>query len=178
MRASSVVKFMRDPLDLCFQPAFALTPYTTADDGCDVGHRFVDWNCRLMMYERVDDRCDQLGAMVLSGTSHNEGHVEETARLIQVTTTIGIGFCCIASALVGNVDSSCGGSAGECETCAHYSVLGRATHDQERERNDSEQRRSQVAPDRQGTHRHKLTSFWEEAFGGGVAAPGYGWTVR
>jgi hypothetical protein len=35
---------MRDPLDLCFQPAFALTPYITMDDGCDVRHRFVDCN--------------------------------------------------------------------------------------------------------------------------------------
>jgi hypothetical protein len=63
MRASSVVEFMRDPLDLCFQPAFALTPYVTTDDGCDVRHRVVDGNCRLVMH--VDDRGDQLGALVL-----------------------------------------------------------------------------------------------------------------
>jgi hypothetical protein len=114
-----VVEFMRDPLDLCVQPAFAVTPYITVHDGCDVGHRFVDWNCRLVMYERVHDRCDQLGALALPGAFQNEGHVEETARLVQVLTTIGVCFCCIASALVGNVDSSCGGSAGESEPCAH-----------------------------------------------------------
>jgi hypothetical protein len=73
---------MRDPLDLCFQPAFTLTPYVATDDGCDVRHRFVACNCRLVMYERVDDRCDQLGALVLSGTSQNEGHVEETTRFV------------------------------------------------------------------------------------------------
>jgi hypothetical protein len=137
-----VVEFMRDPLDLCFQPAFAFTPHVATDDGCDVRHRLVDCNCRLVMYERVDDRCDQLGALVLSRTSQDEGHVEETARLVQVPTPIRIGFCCIAIALVGNVDSSCGGSASECETCAHQCVLGRATHDQEGKRDDSKQRRS------------------------------------
>jgi hypothetical protein len=137
-----VVEFMRDPLDLCFQPALAFTPHVATDDGGDVRRRFVDSNCGLVMYERVDNRCDQLGALVLSGTSQDEGHVEETARLVQVPTPIRIGFCCIASALVGNVDSSCGGSTGECETCAHQSVLGRATRDQEREGDDSKQGRS------------------------------------
>jgi hypothetical protein len=67
MRASSVVEFLGDPLDLCFQPAFALTPYVTTDDGCDVRHRFVAGNYRLVMHERVDDRGDQLGALVPSG---------------------------------------------------------------------------------------------------------------
>lgn len=137
-----MVEFMRDPLDLCFQPAFAFTPDVATDDGGDVRRRFVDGNCGLVMYERVDDRCDQLGALVLSGTSYNEGHVEEPARLVQVPTPIRIGFCCIAIALVGNVDSSCGGRASECETCAHQCVLGRATHDQEGKRDDSKQRRS------------------------------------
>jgi hypothetical protein len=56
---------MHDPLDLCFQPAFALTPDITTDDGCDVRHRFADCNCRLVIHERADDRGDQLGAMVL-----------------------------------------------------------------------------------------------------------------
>jgi hypothetical protein len=64
MQASSVIEFMRDPLDLCFQPAFALTPDLTTDDGCDVGHRFADGNCRLVIHERADDRGDQLGASV------------------------------------------------------------------------------------------------------------------
>lgn len=53
------------PLDLCFQPAFALTLHVTTDDGYDVGHRFVDGNCRLVVHECVDDRGDQLGALVL-----------------------------------------------------------------------------------------------------------------
>jgi hypothetical protein len=114
-----VVEFMRDRLDLCCQPAFAFTPHVATDDSGDVRHRLVDGNCGLVMYERVDDRCDQLSALVLSGTSYNKGHVEEPACLVQVPTPIRIGFCCIATALVGNVDSSCGGSAGECETCAH-----------------------------------------------------------
>ena len=35
---------MRDPLDLCFQPALTLTPYVTPDDGCHVRHRFVAGN--------------------------------------------------------------------------------------------------------------------------------------
>jgi hypothetical protein len=65
MQASSVIEFMRDPLDLCFQPAFALTPDLTTDDGCDVGHRFADGNCRLVIHERADDRGDQLDASVL-----------------------------------------------------------------------------------------------------------------
>ena len=69
MRASSLVELMRDPLDLYFQPAFALTPYRTTDDGCDVRHRFVDCNCRLVMHERVDDCGDQLGALVPSTPS-------------------------------------------------------------------------------------------------------------
>jgi hypothetical protein len=142
MRASSVVEFVRDPLDLCFEPAFALTSYVTTDDGSDVRHRFVDCNCRLVMHERVDDRGDQLGALVLSGTSEDEGHVEEAARLVEVSMPIGVCFCCIASALVGNVDSSCGGSAGECEPCGYHSVFGRATHDQECERNGSKERGS------------------------------------
>jgi hypothetical protein len=142
MRASSLVEFMRDPLDLCFQPAFALTPDVTTDDGCDMRHRLVDGNCRLVMHERVDDRGDQLGALVLSGTSQDEGHVEETARLVEVSMPIGVCFCCIASALVGNVDSSGGGSAGECEPCGYHSVLGRATHDKECERNGSKERGS------------------------------------
>jgi hypothetical protein len=51
------------PLDLCFQPAFALTLHVTTDDGYDVGHRFVDGNCRLVVHECVDDRGDQLGAL-------------------------------------------------------------------------------------------------------------------
>jgi hypothetical protein len=123
LRASSVVEFMRDPLDLCFQPAFTLSPYVATDDRCDMRHRFVSGNCRLVMYQRVDDRCHQLGALVLSGTSQDEGHVEETTRLVQIPTPIGVGFCCIASALVGNVDGSGGGSAGECEPCTHQSVL-------------------------------------------------------
>jgi|SRR5215216_5179173 len=65
MRASSVVEFMRDPLDLCFEPALAFTLYVTTDDGCGVRRRFVDCTCQLVMYERVDDRGDQLGALVL-----------------------------------------------------------------------------------------------------------------
>jgi hypothetical protein len=75
------------------------------------------------MYERVDDRSDQLGALVLSGTSHDKGHVEETARFIQVPTTIRVCFCCIAPALVRNVDSPCGGSAGKGKPTAHHSVM-------------------------------------------------------
>jgi hypothetical protein len=43
---------------------------------------------------------------------------------------------------VGNVDRSGGGSAGECEACGYHSVLGRATHDQEGERNGGEERGS------------------------------------
>jgi hypothetical protein len=167
MRASSAVEFKRDLLDLYFQPAFALIPYVTTDDGCDMPHRFVGGNCRLVMYERVDDRCDQLGALVLSGTSHDEGHVEETARLIQIPTTIRVCFCCIAFALVSNVDSPCGGSAGKGEPSAYHSVLGRATHDQECECNDSKQCRRQVASEQQGAHRPKVTSSCELAFGGG-----------
>jgi hypothetical protein len=104
--------------------------YVTTDDGCDVRHRFVACNGRLVMHERVDDRGDQLGALVLSGTSQDEGHVQESARLVEVWMPIGVYFCCIASALVGYVDSSGGGSAGECEPCGYHSVLGRATHDQ------------------------------------------------
>jgi hypothetical protein len=134
-----VVEFLRDPLDLCFQPAFALTPSVTTDDGRDMRHRFLAGNGRLVMCERVNDRGDQLGTLVLSGTSQDEGHVEETTRLVQVPTPIRIGFCYIASALVGNVDSSCGGSPGECEPCGYYRVLGRATRDQECERNGSKQ---------------------------------------
>ena len=64
-RASSVVEFMRDPLDLCFQPAFAFTPHVATDDGGGVRHRVVDCNCGLVVHERVDDRGDQLGALVL-----------------------------------------------------------------------------------------------------------------
>jgi hypothetical protein len=107
-----------------------------------VRHRFVDGNCRLVMHERVDDCGDQLGALVLTGTSQDEGHVEETARLVEVSLPIGVSFCCIASALVGNVDRSGGGSAGECEACGYHSVLGRATHDQECKRNGSKERGS------------------------------------
>jgi hypothetical protein len=137
-----MVEFPRDPLDLCFQPAFALTPYVTTDDGCDVRHRFVACNCRLVMHECVDDRGDQLGALVLSGPSQDEGHVEKTARLVEVSMPIGVCFCYIASALVGNVDSSGGGSASECEPCGYHSVLGRPTYDQECKRNGSKERGS------------------------------------
>jgi len=93
---------------ICASSQRSLSPDVATDDGGDVRRRFVDGNCGLVMYERVDDRCDQLGALVLSGTSYNEGHVEEPARLVRVPTPIRIGFCCIAIALVGNVDSSCG----------------------------------------------------------------------
>jgi len=87
-------------------------PHVATEYGGDVRHRFVDGNCRLVMHEGVDDRGDQLGPLVLSGTSQDEGHVEETARLVEVSVPIGLCFCGISSALVGNVDSSCGGSAG------------------------------------------------------------------
>jgi hypothetical protein len=45
------------------QPASAPTLYVTTDDGYDVGHCFVDGNCRLVVHEGVDDRGDELGAL-------------------------------------------------------------------------------------------------------------------
>jgi hypothetical protein len=60
-------------------------PHVATDDGGGVRHRVVDCNCGLVVHERVDDRGDQLGALVLSGTPQDEGHVEEAARLVEVS---------------------------------------------------------------------------------------------
>jgi hypothetical protein len=134
---------------------------------------FLRVNRQTVMGERVHDRRNEFG-----GTGVGlQGHVSNTARLVQVTSAVRICLCRCRAALPGKVDSPRDSRTGQGETSPSQGRLGWGTEHQEHDRGEAEKRGRPVTAEQRDSHSHAAQASGLCDRGAGDSRPSSGLPV-